>query len=485
MRRLDPALLLLPAVGLFLAAAIPPTSGTDGSSGPTRTNVLVILADDLGVDMVPAYGIGGDLPSTPVLDALAARGLRFDHVWSHVNCSPTRATIQTGRYGQRTGIGSLVLGSGNFPLQPEELLLPEALDLLRTGYAHAAIGKWHLGNELVGGAFAPNLAGYDHFAGVEAGVGNDPDKAYFEWTKVVDGSVFTATGYATSDKVDDAIAWTHSVPEPWFCYLAFNTPHAPFHAPPAALHGVDLSMAADPRIEPRPYYKAMVEAMDTEIGRLLAELGPMGARTTVVFLGDNGTPQEVTVPPSIPERGKGSLYEGGIRVPMIVSGPLVETPGAVCDALVTTSDVYATVLELAGGPVPGTGFVGAASSGGALAQPATQIHSLPDDLVLDSISFAPYFSDPHRPSIRRLAYSELFTPNGLDGPPGLHRRAIRGPRFKLFQIAVHGTLEEAFFDLRADPLEATDLLQQPGGLTAEQHVVYERLVAEMDALAAH
>jgi hypothetical protein len=151
-----------------------------------------------------------------------------------------------------------------------------------------------------------------------------------------------------------------------------------------------------------PYYRAMIEAVDTEIGRLLTGIGPSLDQTSVIFLGDNGTPSNVVLPPLDPEHSKGRLYEGGIRVPMIVSGPRVVTPG-VSAALVNATDLFATVAEIAG------------------VDPQTV---LPAGTALDSVSFAPYLGDPALPSIRQTNFSEVFLPNGpdysspVDPPPG-------------------------------------------------------------------
>jgi arylsulfatase A-like enzyme len=254
---------LLPVL-VALATSSEPTSAQLGglvSSGvvqrvakkalPGPGNVLLILADDVGVDGIGAYGVGGDLPHTPRLDQLAAGGVLFRNAWANPVCSPTRATIQTGRYSIRTGIGWIAEPAPTLIGLPlSEVTLPEMLDLGTGGaWAHAAFGKWHLGDGPdVGGVFAPNLAGYYHFEGT---LGNVTD--YYDWTKVENGVVTQETGtYALSDQVDSALDWIATAPEPWFCYVAFNSAHSPWHAPPPDLHSVDLSGAGDPEVDPRP-----------------------------------------------------------------------------------------------------------------------------------------------------------------------------------------------------------------------------------------
>ncbi len=356
------------------------------SGPPTTPNILVLVADDLGVDSVGVYAEGRDIPLTPNIDALAVNGLLFRNAWSNPTCSPTRATLLTGRYGFRTGVGALVGPTGFQPALPqEEWTVPELLDLgTGSAYAHAAIGKWHVGNDSVGGDLSPNLAGFSHFSGTMANFFAPYD--YFNWPKVVDGSPSTSTTYATTDSVDSALQWISTVPEPWFCHVAFNAPHTPLHSPPAGLHTVDLTVPT-----PRLQFKAMVEAMDTEIGRLTASL-PAGVldNTMVFFVGDNGTIAQQSVDPFLPAHAKGTLYEGGINVPLIVSGPLVSSPGSEVAGLVQATDLASTFLEIAG----------ADSS------------ALPDGAASDSVSLVPYFADPSQASLRSHAYAEVFLPNG-------------------------------------------------------------------------
>lgn len=412
--------------------------------GDAPANVLILVADDLGADQLAVYGKGADYPSTPTIDALAADGVLFRSAWTNPICSPSRASLMTGRYAFRTGIGNGVT-SHEFALQPEEFLLPEMLDAGQPGiWSHGAFGKWHLGSDTVGGALAPNVAGWGHFAGTLENI--SAPGTYFSWPKVVDGTTSTSTTYATTDTVDSALAWISGAPQPWLAYVAFHAPHAPFHAPPGELHTVDLSTAGGPGADPRPYYKAMVEALDTELGRLLVGLGEQLANTHVIFLGDNGTPDEVALSPS--GKHKGTVFEGGVHVPLIVSGPAVAAPGAQCDALVVSTDLFTTVAELAG------------------VDPA---QTQPVDLVLDSVSLVPYLADPALPSLRPWIFTEAFKPNGPYGvkPETKYARALRGERYKWM---IDETAHHRFYDLQADPGEDQDLLAV--GLTPEEQAVY-------------
>lgn len=363
---------------------------------PGPGNVLILIADDLGIDQLALYGVAPDPAPTPNLDLMAATGVLFRNAWSQPTCSPTRATIQTGRYAFRTSIGAVVNAFGNGPALPfDEVTLPEMLDLGTGGlYSHAAIGKWHLGSSQVGGDLAPNLAGYGYFAGSMEG----QITHYSSWRRVVNGAAATSTRYATTACVNDALAWIAGQSEPWMCVVSFQAPHAPFHRPPARLHSQTLgweeprALCGDPGADPRPFYKATVEALDREIGRLFRQFPPGElSNTTVFFLGDNGTDPCIAQAPFSPNN-KGTLYEGGVCVPLLVAGRGV-MHGGQCDALVNTSDLFATVAELAGVDLAAT---------------------LPG-VTLDSVSFAPCLANPSL-SVRQWVFAESFLQNGAGNP---------------------------------------------------------------------
>jgi arylsulfatase A-like enzyme len=425
---------------LSLSALLPPAAR---QHTPPPPNVLLVVLDDFGVDQLAGYGIGADPAHTPNLDLLWSRGVLFRTVWANPLCSPTRATFTTGRYAFRNTVGFLAQGSnGSLPLA--EVTLPELLDCATGGqYRHALIGKWHLGNDAAaGGTLAPNLAGWGHYAGVFGNLFADhgpgsPPVDYFHYTEVVDGLSTPVCGeYVTTRTVDNAIAWVQSGPQPWLLQLAFHAPHDPFHAPPPELHTVDLSAAGSPEADPTAHYRAAIEAVDTELGRLLAALGPQFERTVVIVTGDNGTPGSAALPPYVPQKCKATVYEGGVRVPLLVSGPGFASHFAQCEALVNLTDLFATVLELAG--------VDLATAPGAPA-------------VHDSLSIVPYLKQPQLPSQRQFLYSERFTPNG-PGPYVAHRQAIREQRYKL--IRVQGGQTE-FYDLLCDPFENLNLFGGP------------------------
>jgi arylsulfatase A-like enzyme len=279
----------------------------------TPPNVLVLLADDLGVDKLRRYDPPGkQIPRTPHLDALADEGVTFDRAYSNPVCSPTRAAILTGRHARRTGVGTGVSIAKDDPSLPlDEVLLPEVLSQAPTPYRSAAVGKWHLASTETRIRTHPIRQGFTAFAGsasnlYEALTPGGEAEDYSNWTRLTPDSMARTRTYATTVSVDDALAFAERLPEPWLMYVAFHAPHAPFHSPPADLVGGRPTPPGD-----AGKYDRMVEALDHEIGRLLAGLGDQRSRTDVFFLGDNGTPSRATRPPFPSDRAKGTLFEGG------------------------------------------------------------------------------------------------------------------------------------------------------------------------------
>jgi arylsulfatase A-like enzyme len=437
-----------PRLWLFLvfAALAAPGARAQGGRADSPPNILILIADDLGVDMVGAYGEHPDPAKTPVIDALAGHGLLFRNAYADPVCSPSRAALITGRDCRHTGFG---WGTNYFKegteLPLSEVCIPEALP---AGYHSFAIGKWHLGSLKLSGPLHPNLQGFEHFRGC---MGIFPDvigNGYYDWEKITDGVTSECTTYATTQTVNDALELIQSAGSaPWFAYVAFNAPHAPFHKPPAILHTYNLPLDIADHIP--IHAKAMTQAMDTEIGRLLGTLGSgVLANTYVIFVGDNGTSMLATTSPFIPEHAKGTVYEGGINVPLIIAGPGVAT--GECDALVSVTDVFSTIMQLTGSA--------------ANAQ--------------DSVSLVPYLSQPALPSLRATVYSEMFKPNGT-GAYSMRLRSLRGPRYKLMYSYTLSNLPTTrqFFDLQADPWETQDLL--PGPLDAQEQAAYDALAAEL------
>jgi arylsulfatase A-like enzyme len=390
-----------------------------------QPNVLVIVADDLGIDALQMYDLGTQQPNTPNLDALAQNGLRFTNAWSTPICAPTRATVLTGLHGTKTGVLTV----------PGELAttyttLFETLDTISGGpIADSTIGKWHIGR--VNDENNPNDQGVDHYVGPVNGLIGDQE--YSDWIRTENGVTSPSTEYLTSHLVDEAIEWIDEQTGPWFLWHSHFAPHAPFHLPPEDLFTRTQTNGNLNR------YLCMIEALDHEIGRLLDSMTTEERdRTLVIFFGDNGTPNQVLQ--GYPDnRGKGSLFQGGINVPFIVSGHGVTRTNETEEALVQVVDVFATVLEAMGEDLPGG--------------------------INNSRSFLPLLSDENAPT-RDYNFVDYETE---DGRP----YAIRNDRYKLI---VREDETRELYDLLADPFELTDLVQT--GLTPEQQSIIEEMAAE-------
>ncbi len=414
-----------------------------------RHNILLIVADDFATDGIRRYNTNQvTFPPMPNLERLAQSGVTFRNAYGYPTCSPSRCSILTGRYGFRTGIG-FALATPNGPsLQSSEFTIPEALTAAGSGVRHGMVGKWHL-------SFAPTdpnaLGGFGDFSGGLLG----EVLQYDNWPiKVTNGVALTNyTQYATTDNLRDATNWislqgTNS----WFLWLAFNACHEPFHKPPNDQHSYDYLSGTRRDIETnsRPYYEAMAESMDHATGKLLDFLGDQTNHTTVIWLGDNGTPNSVLQPPFPAGRGKASLYEGGIRVPLIVSGPKVAGHNRYSDALVSLADLYPTILELANVNLATT---------------------LPANLTFDGRSFLSILTNTNYSPTERFVLSENFAasiPNDVAG------RAVRNGRFKLIRF---DTGVEEMYDLAVDPYEGTNLLAR--SLSLPQQTNYVALTTQL------
>ena len=236
--------------------------------------------------------------------------------------------------------------------------------------------------------------------------------------------------------------------------VSFNAPHAPFHDPPPELHSYDLGAEATDVDR----FAAAVEALDTEMGRLLASIpADVRERTSVIFLSDNGSPQSVITAPFAPTRAKNTPFEGGIHVPMIVTGPLVTSPGTRTGALVHVVDILPTMAHIAGvrlGDVTKPDMLGVVAP-----------------VTYDGQSLVRYLEDPNQDSVRDAIYMEQIAPNG--GPDYTTQNVAigRNGRWKLISYTDH----DEFYDLQAAVYdEGPDLLP---GLGPAQQIGYDQLRA--------
>lgn len=337
-------------------------------AAPTPPNIVFILADDLGY-----MDIGANNPhtfyETPNIDGLARRGMRFTQGYAACCvCSPTRGSIMTGKYPVRFGITDYIPGmrSGKLKSAPnadhlplEEVTIAETLQA--AGYATFFAGKWHLG----GGEFYPGAQGFPK--GLTNGDGEKGSVQFW----------YPQSGLPVPDHKDDPKTTERIVNEavqfidehkngPFYAYLPFLAVHTPIGAREELVAKYKKKAASAPvdswgqeresqvrLVQNNPVYAAMLEQLDSAIGRVLAALdkNALTGRTIVVFMSDNGGLSTTAGHPTsnIPLRaGKGWPYEGGVREPMIVVAPGVTQPGTTCDSPVISTDYYPTLLQLAG-----------------------------------------------------------------------------------------------------------------------------------------
>lgn len=329
-------------------------------------NIVFILADDLGRQDLACYG--NKFFQTPNIDRLAAQGARFTNAYAACPvCSPTRASILTGRYPVRTGITDWITGRPHHPQGPittprtaTELKLSEttiAEALKPAGYSTASIGKWHLGSE----GFYPTEQGFDLNIGGNHSGSPPPSKPPYFGPFTLPNLNVAPGEFLTSKLTDAATRFISARPSnPYFLYLSHYTVHIPLAARQADL--ARHQEKAQGRYNPT--YAAMVESLDESVGQVMDAVDRSGAadRTMIVFFSDNGglryEGQSINaVTDNAPLRaGKGHLYEGGIREPLIVRYPKAVKPGAVIDTPVSSVDFYPTFCAEAGvrpGPIDG------------------------------------------------------------------------------------------------------------------------------------
>ncbi|WP_299682261.1 sulfatase-like hydrolase/transferase [uncultured Tenacibaculum sp.] len=401
-------------------------SPIDSNPVTTKPNILLIIADDMGLDATPGYSVGGIKPNMPNLQSMINNGVRFENLWSYPTCTPTRSSILTGKYGFRTGVMQV-----DDELSTSETSIQKYLKDNGAGYQNAVIGKWHLSRD----ANHPNELGIDYYAGLL----NGAVTSYWNWTLTENGVQNNSTEYTTTKFTDLAIDWVKDQDTPWFLWLAYNAPHTPFHLPPTELHSQGNLPTDEASIDanPQPYYMAMIEAMDSEIGRLLNSMSEEERNNTVViFMGDNGTPNQVAQEYRN-RRVKGTVYQGGVNVPMIIYGKDVNRFSEAESALVNTTDLFATIANIAGVNV---------------------------STINDSRSFWSIASNSSNVMLRDYAYTEIGRDSGTEDI------TVRNENYKYILFS-NGT--EAFYNVFNDFFETNNLLDNPSLSVTEQTVLTE------------
>jgi len=320
-------------VGLGVTAmAMHVRSASAKAEADRRPNVVVVLTDDQGWGDIHSHG--NEVLDTPVMDGLAAAGARFDRFYVSPVCAPTRASLLTGRYHPRTGV------SGVTRLE-EAMRLDEVTiaDVFRgAGYATGCFGKWHNGPHY---PYHPKGRGFDEFFGFCAGHWNN----YFDTTLDRNGKPVKTKGFITDVLTDAALEFMEKHRDgPFFCYVPYNAPHVPFQAPDRHFDKYKARGLDDPIAT----IYAMIENVDDNLGRLLAKLDELGLvdDTIVVFFGDNG-PNWDRFNGDLRGR-KGSVHEGGVRVPCFIRWPGHIEPGTVIKPIAADIDLLPTLVDLAG-----------------------------------------------------------------------------------------------------------------------------------------
>ena len=461
-----------------------------------RPNILLIIGDDIGIDvttdmypglidgLLEQYGpkgrnhpdymkIKGRPASTPNLDAFAKQGMRFTQAWVQPFCANTRSSIISGLYPAKTGVVDY-----RYWLNQSHHTFVEDLKS-QGGYSTAVFGKWHIAGLAPYQGMRPKEAGFDLFKGnLNGGVATywrwdyhiqDADTAPNMWrteeapTRSLPG--IEPTTYAPVVKIADTIEWikgqeAQDPDKPWFAWLAFNLSHITGQQQPnpMAVPNIDtLDPAAQAEMEncggefgsanagectDKELMRAMTNSMDTLLGILLKEVDDIGEDTYVIYLGDNGTwmfgPRREFIDNmyiTAFDRGKGTAYESGARVEMAVRGPGIK-PGSVSDVPVAGSDLYSTILNMAG------------------LEPTKQV---PDRtgkgmVDLDSVSLMPILHDGAT-EIRDPNRDYLLAETTNPVKNNVAEAAARNLDYKVLCIENTQTDNCIFYNLKEDPLE--------------------------------
>ncbi|WP_405295685.1 sulfatase-like hydrolase/transferase [Algibacter sp. Ld11] len=401
----------------------------------TKPNIIVILTDDQGWADVGFNG-ATDIP-TDNLDRLASQGVIFSNGYvSHPYCSPSRAGLLTGRYQARFGHDC------NMPYKVEndetvgtplsEKLIPEALK--EQGYRTSAIGKWHLGDHP---DLYPPAQGFDHWFGFPGGGmnywGNSTDDIHtvYRDRKIVPESELS---YLTDDFTNEAIKFISKKDDkPFFMYLAYNAPHAPDHATRAYLEKTKHIEYAG-----RSVYAAMVNAVDTNVGKIDSTLVANGIKdnTIVVFLSDNGGRMQHA--DNRPNRGhKGMLFEGGIKVPFFINWPNKINGGQTYSKPISSLDLFPTLLNAAQGDIS-------------------------KEPQLDGVDLMPFIHNTNKGN----PHDVLFWRSS-----GNFEYAVRKGKFKLYKSAYKD--KTLLFDLEKDHLERNDIASEHPEIIADLEKTYK------------
>ena len=437
-------------LGATLLALLSAVSGL----AATPPNFIVFLIDDLGATDLGCFG--SKFFETPNIDRLATQGMKFTQAYSACTvCSPTRAALLTGRYPARLHLTDWIAGhvrpfakmrvpdwTKHLPL--EEITIAELLKPL--GYATAQIGKWHLG----GAGFEPQKQGFD-FAVAGTDKGQPP--SYFSPYKIATLPDGPPGEFLTDREAAEACKFIAANREqPFFIYLPHHAVHTPIQAKKEVTEKY-LKKVRDDYPQKHAAYAALVESVDDSVGRIMQQLAELklAERTVIIFTSDNGGLMNVTYNLDL-RAGKGSAYEGGVRVPLLVKWPGVTKPGSACDVPVLTVDFFPTLAEIAGA-------------------------KLPADRAIDGESFVPLLQQSG--GLKRDAIYWHY-PHYHPGGATPHA-AIRQGEWKLIEFYQDQRAE--LYNLKTDPEEKTDHAKtdadRAGAMLAKLHAWQTNVGAQM------
>jgi arylsulfatase A-like enzyme len=436
---------------VFTALSMALVSAAAGAQPPeVRPNVVVILVDDLGWKDLACQGSG--IHETPHIDRLAASGMRFTNAYSACTvCSPTRAAMMTGCYPARLRITDWIPGherpratlripdwTKTLPLESTTV----AERLKTAGYATASIGKWHLGDARHG----PEQQGFDLNLG---GTARGQPPRYFAPYRIATLPDGPPGEYLTDRESAEAQRFIRANrQQPFFLFLAHHAVHSPIEA--KKLVAAKYRTKGPGVDERRADYAAMVESVDDAVGRIVEELESLSIRdrTIVFFTSDNGGVERLSDVAPL-RAGKGSAYEGGVRVPLVVSWPTVVKPGSTSVVPVITCDIPATIIDVTGvGPDP------AQPMDGASLDPVLRGGSLDRDAL--------YWHYPH------------YHPGGATP-----HSAIRAGDLRL--VHFYETGRDELYDLATDPGERHDLA---AALPGEAMALRQKIDAWLESVGA-
>jgi arylsulfatase A len=435
---------------LLVLSGLPVAAGLAANAEPPpKLNFVFILIDDMGWKDLGCYG--STFHETPNIDRLAGQGMRFTDAYAACPvCSPTRASILTGKYPARLRLTDYLTGRSDRPSQ--KLLRPKvgqylsldektiARELKERGYVSASIGKWHLGGE----PYSPVKHGFD--VNVGGTITGSPPGGHFRF-RTPTLAPRDDKEYLTDRLTEEAEKFMEQNKErPFFVYLSHYAVHIPLEAKNHLLAKYQAKKKPSDG-QTNALYAAMVESVDDSIGRIMKKLDQLriADRTVVFFTSDNGG-LSVEEGPNTPatsnsplRAGKGFLYEGGIREPLIVRWPGVVRPRSVCGIPVCSIDFFPTMLEMAGGPA--------------------------DSTSVDGVSLVPLLKQTGERKREALYWHYPHYSNQGGRPSG----AIRAGDFKLIEFFEDGRRE--LYNLREDIGEKSDLAATMPGKAEALHAM--------------